>query len=592
MHPDHRLNRVFSLLRTRRALVESARVASACVARARLARARVGGAFAARVYVTSALVASALAASVFLGACATPRPAVTEATPSSDHPRDVRQSARLAERHFTDGSLLEMRERHAEAIAEYRRALELDSSRGSIYYAIGKNFRRLDQIDSAILYTRMAADRGGALEVYEQLADLMMLSGDIDGAIAQYDSMLTIEPDHLQSRYMAARLLQRREPARAIEHYEYILRNLTDDTDVMLRLAELYLDAGNVDGAIGMMTTMRSLEPTNPDLHHMMATLLLDAGRYAAALEVLTSAEEHVAIGAPLEEFYGESLRDVADRLDEGHGADDSVRIYAAALVARASASAQSPGVRLLAGGVAIAIGDSARAEALFARSIADSSSSAQAWIQVAGTYLELNDPATGLRVVGPETGRFADDYRVPLMLGLLHEAAGAPDTAIAWIRRSVELYDEQAEAWAALGRIYAATGKVGASDAAYEKSIGIDPENATVLNNFAYALARRGSRLERALELVTKALEYEPENESFLDTRGWVHFRRGELDAALADLEKAAAAGGASAEIYEHLGDVHKARGAYIDARRAYERAAELEPERDGLEARLRSVR
>lgn len=231
MRPDHRPYRVFSLL----------------------------------------LLGCALAASALAGGCASTRPAVTETTPTSGHLRDDRLSTRLAERHFTDGSLLEMRERHAEAIAEYRRALELDSTRGSIYYAIGKNFRRLDQIDSAIHYTRLAADRGGALEVYEQLADLLMLSGDIDGAIVQYDSMLSIEPDHLQSRYMAARLLQRREPSRAIEHYEYILRNLTDDTDVMLRLAELYLDAGNVDGAIDMMTTMRSLEPTNPDLHHQRA---------------------------------------------------------------------------------------------------------------------------------------------------------------------------------------------------------------------------------------------------------------------------------------------------------------------------------
>lgn len=514
-----------------------------------------------------------------------------EAEDSTGPPAEHRLASRFAERHFTDGSLLQMRERHIEAIAEYRRALRFDTSRGAIYYAIGKSFRQLNEIDSAIHYTERAARHGGGLDVHEQLADLLMLSGDLDGAIAQYDSMLAIDPDHLQSRYMAARLLQRRDPARATGHFEYILRNLTDDTDVMLRLAELYLDAGNEDGAIEMMERMLALEPTSSELHQMMTTLLLDAGRHAAALELLRAVETRLASGPALESFFGETLREVEERLD-GVRPGDSLTLFAQELVARASASARSWNVRLLAGDVALGVGDSARAEALFARALGDSTATAQTWAQIAGTFLDRDDPVTGLRIVAPTVERFADDFRVLYLFGVLHDAAGKTDTAVAWLRRSVAAYDDQAEAWAALARIYAAQGKVGASDAAYEKSISLDPENGVVLNNFAYALARRGSRLDRALELVSMALSYEPENESFLDTRGWVHFRRGELDEALEYLMRAVAAGGASAEVYEHLGDVHKARGDNADARTAYEHAAKLEPDRYGLARRLESVR
>jgi tetratricopeptide (TPR) repeat protein len=540
------------------------------------------------------LVAAALAAA----GCATTRPPIAgEAVEAHVAPEEAihdasRREARRAERHFTDGSLLEMRERHAEAIAEYRRALAIDSTRSAIYYAIGKSFRELNEVDSAIHYTRLALARSTTLTGHEQLADLLMVAGDVDGAIEQYEAMLVLDPNHLQSRYLLARLLQRREPERAVAHFEYILRNLTDDADVMLRLAELYLDAGNVDGAIGIMERMLALEPTSSELHQMMMTLLLDATRYGAALELLRAAETRVPVGPSLESFYLETLREADERLADERAIGDSLAAYARELVIRSAAATQTWNVRFAGGIVALTLGDSTRAEALFARALADSLATPEAWTQVAARYVDGDDPRTGLRIVSGSMGRFAGDYRIPYLYGLLHRAAGDADSAATWIRASIDLYEENAEAWESLARIYESQGKIGASDAAYEKSVDLDPDNPSVLNNFAFALARRGSRLDRALELVTRALDLEPQNESFLDTRGWVHYRRGELDAALEYISRAVAAGGADAEVYEHLGDVLKARGDYAGAREAYARARELDPTREGLSTRIESVR
>jgi tetratricopeptide (TPR) repeat protein len=528
-----------------------------------------------------------------LCACSAARPAVSTAPDSMTVVTTYAgRDHRRAERHFTDGSLLEMRERHAEAIAEYRRALEYDSTRSAIYYAIGKSFRELNEIDSAVHYTRLALARTSTLDAHEQLADLLMLTGEIDGAIDQYEAMLALDPNHLQSRYLLARLLQRRNPERATEHFEYILRNLTDDADVMLRLAELYLESGNVDDAVEMMQRMIALEPTSPELHQMMTTLLLDAGRYNEAIGVLRAAETRVPAGPMIESFYLETLREVDDRLRDERATNDSLVGFARELVIRSAATTQSWNVRLAGGMIALTTGDSARAEALFARALDDTLATAETWTMVASRYVDGGDPATGVRIVGPTVGRYRDDYRVPYLFGALHYAAGDLDSAIAWIRESITIYEDNAEAWGTLGRIYETLDRVGASDAAYEKSVELDPENAAVLNNFAYALARRGSRLERALELVNLALAIEPENESYLDTRGWIHFRRGELDEALTYLTRAVDAGGASAEVYEHLGDLQKARGDYAAARIAYQNAMRLEPERDGIAARLESVR
>lgn len=72
--------------------------------------------------------------------------------------------------------------------------------------------------------------------------------------------------------------------------------------------------------------------------------------------------------------------------------------------------------------------------------------------------------------------------------------------------------------------------------------------------NNLAYALAQVGRDLDRALELVNKALESEPGDFHFLDTKAWVLFKMGRIDDAMEYIEKAVISGGAEdPEVLRH---------------------------------------
>ena len=531
-----------------------------------------------------------------LGACAAPRP-IAQREDSvmmrlSQAPPRTARTGRLAEQYFTDGSLLSMRERHGEAIESYRRALELDSTNGAIYYAIGRSYRELNEIDSALRYSQLAAEHGDYLAVYEQLADLHMLTGDIDGAIAQYDSMLTRDASHLQSRYMVARLLERRDPERAIVHFEYILNNLVEDADVMLRLAELYLDKGTVDKAVDMMYRMLALEPASAELHLMATVILIDARRYDAATGLLRGIDAKVPSGAALEGYYLDIIRDIDDRLSGAGAPDDSLLSFARELVIRASANARTSLVRVHAGSVALSLGDDARAEALFARALEDTAATVHTLLRTLAGYVDAGEPATGLRIALPHVERFADDYRVAHQVGTLYADDGQLDSAVSWLRRSLSIYGENADAWGSLARLYDRMDRLGECKNAYEQAIAIETANAVLLREFALALAQRHTQLDLALELAERAVAIEPENESLLDARGWVRFRRGELDAAVGDLERATSSGGADASVYEHLGDVRAARGETDRAREAYERAQRIDPERPGLDAKIDGMR
>ncbi len=65
-------------------------------------------------------------------------------------------------------------------------------------------------------------------------------------------------------------------------------------------------------------------------------------------------------------------------------------------------------------------------------------------------------------------------------------------------------------------------------------------PSRAQALNNLAYTQAVGRRELDEALAAVEKALEFEPHNATFLDTRGFILYQQGKYDRALDDATQA----------------------------------------------------
>ncbi len=61
-----------------------------------------------------------------------------------------------------------------------------------------------------------------------------------------------------------------------------------------------------------------------------------------------------------------------------------------------------------------------------------------------------------------------------------------------------------------------------------FEKALEKFPEDPELLNNYSYSLAVMGKELDRALEMVEKALNLRKGSVTFLDTKAWVLYRLG----------------------------------------------------------------
>ncbi len=65
-------------------------------------------------------------------------------------------------------------------------------------------------------------------------------------------------------------------------------------------------------------------------------------------------------------------------------------------------------------------------------------------------------------------------------------------------------------------------------------------PESAMSLNALGYTLADRTDQYREAEKLIRKALEFDPDSAAIIDSLGWVLFKQGEYEAALAELQRA----------------------------------------------------
>jgi tetratricopeptide (TPR) repeat protein len=120
---------------------------------------------------------------------------------------------------------------------------------------------------------------------------------------------------------------------------------------------------------------------------------------------------------------------------------------------------------------------------------------------------------------------------------------------------------------------------------------IEVKPESAQGYNALGYSLADRNLRLDEAGQLIDKALALSPDDPFILDSKGWVLFRQGKLEAA-ANILRSAYQQRPDAEIAAHLGEVLWVLGRRDEAATLWSDAVKANPASDVLSATIKRLR
>ncbi len=108
---------------------------------------------------------------------------------------------------------------------------------------------------------------------------------------------------------------------------------------------------------------------------------------------------------------------------------------------------------------------------------------------------------------------------------------------------------------------------------------LSLEPDNAAALNALGYSLTVNTKRFDEALELIEKAIALKPNDPAIIDSLGWVHFKRGNLEQALIHLEKAYELF-PDPEVAAHYGEALWVAGRQDQARNVWRKAIDADPD------------
>jgi len=390
------------------------------------------------------------------------------------------------------------------------------------------------------------------------------------------------------------------------------LRPMLESKEVSERVLasgiDLALEAFDFKLAHKLADRMLDNEPASGAARAQLARVLTAEGDSVAAIAI---SQEAAALEPDTERFaYADTLLRL-DRLDEARQELENMRTDASVR--------DEADLRL--GKLAYQMGDMTEAGRRFGGLIGSQTAAPEAFFYLSSIaeregrtdlalegYTKLAEAGAGLIVRGRAARllmqrddragafRLLDDFAakersealdVEFAKAALLDDTGHITEAIALLQLALERFPQHPGVRYQIALTQEKAGLTKDSVKSFESLLRERPEDASLLNALGYSLADRNQKLPRAESMIRKALEASPDNPAFLDSLGWVLFRRGDIPGALPHLERAYRIF-PDAEIASHWGELLWVSGKQAEARALWARSLARQPDSKPLRATI----
>jgi len=425
----------------------------------------------------------------------------------------------------------------------------------------GKNAEAIALLESITAHTSSPT-------LLDLLGDAYTQGHDLAKAEAAYRQALDLDPAELShQRGLGQTLLAEEKYQEALGVYQKLADVMPDDSDVYLRLAQIYRELHQMDKAEENLVKARQLAPGSLEVMYNEAMLYQAQGRFEDAIRVLSDAVSGIKAErsvlptrrrslAILYQQLGQLYRDTQNyqvavfTYDEmGHLGEEEDRRARLLVMDTYRAAKDLP--------KALASGQDA-----VAKYPADAAIRAS-YALLLGENGQTDEAAKILRA--QLTGTGAADRDTYLNIAQVYERGRRYKEAEATAKTAEALPGPERDnemAWFLLGAIYEKQKLYDRAEEQFKKVLSVNPNNAEALNYYGYMLGDLGTRLDEAEDLVRRALKDEPYNGAYLDSLGWIYFKENKLADAEATLRMAEERESHDATIHSHLGDLYAKTG------------------------------
>jgi len=118
-------------------------------------------------------------------------------------------------------------------------------------------------------------------------------------------------------------------------------------------------------------------------------------------------------------------------------------------------------------------------------------------------------------------------------------------------------------------------------------KALEFEPDQPYVLNYLGYSWVDQGINLDRGKQMISKAVDLRPRDGYIIDSLGWAHYRLGEYEESVKEMERATGLRPEDPVINDHLGDAYWRVGRKNEARFQWQRVLTLGTDDDDVRTR-----
>lgn len=519
--------------------------------------------------------------------------------------------------YFVDGKISELKEDYKFALEYYKTALKYENS-PAIYFAVSRVNALMGRFQDALIdinnALKISPDKS---EYLEQKARIYYASGKLDQAAMLYEKLITINPDNPNVLYSLARIYQDKKlPSKAVEMYEKITDVYGFDIDVLRRMYEIYYNYKEYENCARVLEYMLKIDPYNIQLLLELASFYDRLNKHEESRDIY---EQLFYLNPDNKQIRTEMVKSYFrnNKVSLGYTnfaaliGKDSLSFYekvqlgemyynmisqdlsATDLVYNIFSNLQSdypnswePNYYL--GQIYLSKKDNENASKYFEKAYEFADTSSIAYLQLGYSFFNIANYQKAAEVLSKGLNYSSEDFRMNYFYALSLQRIGNESEAMPYLEKSAELKPDDVGILSTLAMAYNSQKKYKESDAVYEKALLIDPENALVLNNYAYNLSVREENLERALEMSRISLNKEPGNPSYLDTYGWILYKLKDYKNAADYIEKAVSINSSNWVLLDHLGDVYFALKNTTKAIYYWKKALELNPGNKNLEGKI----
>jgi len=373
--------------------------------------------------------------------------------------------------------------------------------------------RERNQLSALKLMELLSAKHNDNPNVYFANAQLNMRFNRLDHAIIEADRALQLKSDWIEAIVLRGRILQLQNKTQAaIDHYEQAIKKAdVDIVSLRIAFARLLMDSKKQDLALAQYVILSDLQPDNSDLIYAAGLLSLQASKIDEAEKYFLRLQKDKS--RVVEAIY--YLGQIEESKDNFNNA---IELYTQVNRGELYIDAQM------------------RIAALLSKQ-------------------DLFDKAL-LHIRSIRAYDAKDKLKLYLLEGdVMLEASRYQEAFDIYNRALLDMPDESNLLYA---RALSAE-KIDRLDILEKDLRSIlknDPNNVQALNALGYTLADKTERYDEALRFIKRAFALEPKDAAIVDSMGWVQYRLGNHQKALAYLKNAMEIIG-DVEIAAHFGEV-----------------------------------